>query len=165
MGSDIHAYVEQKEHDNWWHLASVSAGRNYEMFGLLAGVRGSKPLYPPKGIPDDIGWVVQEEYTLWVTDNICDCGERRCTPADAERWVRSGSSKWYDDKCHWVTHPDWHTPSWLTMAELENVIEKFDQLYYDETHTPSRRYVAIHGMMAEMERHCIQTRFVFWFDN
>jgi len=38
-------------------------GRNYELFSILAGVRGyGPPIIEPRGLPDDIGESVKEEY-------------------------------------------------------------------------------------------------------
>jgi hypothetical protein len=149
--------------DDWWHLAKVDANRAYGMFELLAGVRsynGIKPLYPPRGIPDDIGWSTQDEYTLRVTDALCDC-EGVCTLEQADEWVNSGNSAWYPGSSARITHPDWHTPSWLTADELGEVVSRYIEIYGN---VPIY-YSGIHAMMAKMNEHCVETRFVFWFDN
>jgi hypothetical protein len=73
MGCDIHVFLERRLNKGPWKLdpkhheeetyaggpvrynevASLS-GRNYELFGLIAGVRSmEEPLYDPRGIPDD----------------------------------------------------------------------------------------------------------------
>src|SRR5207237_4553244 len=52
MGADIHGFLEYRVGDRWfgiddgWH-----PGRDYELFPLLANVRGQGALYPPRGIP------------------------------------------------------------------------------------------------------------------
>jgi len=77
MGCDIHVYTEQYDtRDNTWHTndnfrlnrfygqyedqkefehESVYHGRNYQLFGILAGVRDTYvyPIASPRGIPDD----------------------------------------------------------------------------------------------------------------
>ena len=72
MGCDIHLYIEYKVNDGEWtadphhtmydddegYLRDVSAsGRDYSLFGALAGVRGDGP--DPKGLPDDISPIIK----------------------------------------------------------------------------------------------------------
>jgi hypothetical protein len=73
MGCDIHMFIEYKlgdapwkadEHhqilkeDGYEHLRQVSAtGRNYHLFGKLAGVRTNGP--EPKGLPDDCTEIIR----------------------------------------------------------------------------------------------------------
>jgi hypothetical protein len=84
MGCDIHICTEI-EKDNKWHIADkiklieeewqsdlylhapfyvekeIYEGRNYNLFSILAGVRGwSPPPIPPRGFPDDLSDEVQE---------------------------------------------------------------------------------------------------------
>jgi hypothetical protein len=56
VGADIHAFVEYKVDKEYFSLAEINFGRNYELFGLLAGVRGGEPLFDPKGSPTDMSW-------------------------------------------------------------------------------------------------------------
>ena len=76
MGTDIHVYVEVKNDKGNWELANlinnagerVSAyfGRNYELFGLLAGVRYADPniidCIREIGIPDDVTDYVEDTW-------------------------------------------------------------------------------------------------------
>ena len=39
MGCDIHPYLEIKVNNKWVFVGEVIAGRNYQLFGLLSGVR------------------------------------------------------------------------------------------------------------------------------
>jgi hypothetical protein len=51
MGCDIHAYVESKKPDSktWWGFGGrINPGRNYRMFGKLAGVRCDGCITKPK---------------------------------------------------------------------------------------------------------------------
>ena len=54
VGCDIHAAIEVREYNEWWtFVAQPSVRRNYELFSLLAGVRGEhEPWIPPRGLPD-----------------------------------------------------------------------------------------------------------------
>jgi len=74
MGCDIHAYIEvvhkgdqQREFvDDFGH---IYLGRNYELFSLMAGVRGGlEPVVGPKGIPTNISPGVHSAFTEWGID-------------------------------------------------------------------------------------------------
>lgn len=181
MGCDIHAHVEtgyvgRDEKEVWCHLCEFRFGRNYTLFGLMAGVRrysylpdankleealakrGMKTLDDPflseaesavivqeasdtgvtygqpsfveKGIPRDIDWKTSGEYTLSVLDGEDDEeGEHTCTRSQADSWMKNGSSEPWDTtdngKVIRITHPDWHTPSWLSTDEMETVATRF----------------------------------------
>lgn len=78
MGCDIHLFCERynKESKRWENLSlykkndngtfdavDVYIGRDYELFGLLAGVRSyTNPFVIPRGIPDDLSCEVAKEY-------------------------------------------------------------------------------------------------------
>jgi hypothetical protein len=49
----------------------------------------------------------------------------------AERWVKSGSSVFKNDrdgKPTWVSGPDWHSHSWLSLEEYRQVLVKYKVL-------------------------------------
>ena len=87
MGCDIHTHIEMQASDGTWHRAEDVItnpyyepgetypgnnpetyeewydGRNYGLFSVLAGVRGyGPPIIEPRGLPDDIGESVKEEW-------------------------------------------------------------------------------------------------------
>lgn len=79
MGCDIHGYVEvDKKHydedDSWWKSAGdifPFVGRAYDSFGCLFGVRNYAqfdPVAADRGIPDNAGRTVKEEYESWGID-------------------------------------------------------------------------------------------------
>jgi hypothetical protein len=75
MGCDIHVYVEYRRpgQADWAGFGDrVNPGRDYAVFGCLAGVRRGQPagLVPPRGIPDDLGWSCHGDWYLYITDNI-----------------------------------------------------------------------------------------------
>ena len=91
MGCDIHEFQEKRingvwvtadtwEKDKYWdgdgeqrleriEGTHINVGRNYDLFGLLAGVRrvveGS---FEPKGIPDDVSLELKANYESWGVD-------------------------------------------------------------------------------------------------
>jgi hypothetical protein len=171
MGCDIHAYIEKVEtfndgckHATCW--ARLSLQRDYTLFALLAGVRYHPRAHgfsagKTKGLPPDVlSYRVKEDAFLRIVDGERE-DERTCTRADVESWPR------YDNLClphpyygdhsdQYVMHPDWHSHSWMTVAELEQA----------QRHYSSPDLFAVLGAMRalngdEPER----SRLVFWFDN
>lgn len=81
MGCDIHFYVEHKV-DGVWRQEFVPdaddkryakywySGRNYLLFGLLAGVRNEHvtPLAEPRGLPSDLSEGLKQEWKQWKGD-------------------------------------------------------------------------------------------------
>lgn len=74
MGCDIHLFIEVVINDRWecvGELHSTSGhifvdeayhGRNYALFSILAGVRGSyEPIIEPRGLPSNISSEVSAE--------------------------------------------------------------------------------------------------------
>lgn len=89
MGADIHYYTEtetetgwkldqicywDEEYDGSYELMSVSneeiyIGRDYQLFGLLAGVRTEHPnQFDVKGFPDDASELLEMLYMYWDSD-------------------------------------------------------------------------------------------------
>lgn len=69
MGCDIHAHLEIKVNDKWEHWSALNLGRDYELFGLMAGVRGDlDPVSQPKGLPEDASLLTKMDSDKWDSD-------------------------------------------------------------------------------------------------
>jgi hypothetical protein len=97
MGCDIHIQVEYRtkidgtmqwcdgnlydtditkfhdSHENgpkYQRVCLINEGRNYTLFGLLAGVRNYdiKPIASPRGFPNDASKSIAKEYNAWGID-------------------------------------------------------------------------------------------------
>ena len=72
MGCDIHFNVEKQDASGKWRSATpknLYIGRNYLLFGYLAGVRSNvDPKFPPRGFPTDASAKVQANYKKWAGD-------------------------------------------------------------------------------------------------
>ena len=133
MGADIHMYLEFVDSEDWVSsVAKFSLDRNYTIFCLMAGVRSyerSRTIYPPRGLPEKVGWEADHYNTLYVIDK--DTNEEHYTSREtAEGWVERGISKWVDDNLQRVTHPDWHSHSWLTAEEFRQVKDTYETLEF-----------------------------------
>jgi hypothetical protein len=195
MGCDIHMYVEYRQtfasqraqweryrpgqefvEDRpapWFSFGSrINPGRDYGLFGLLAGVRAGSALIEPRGVPEDMSWVASSDYWCWIDYGESGDGVR---PEKVAEWVRYGRKtkgsykpsvlhdasgeriygKEHEGKPTHVEHPDWHTPSWLTLAEFERALGQGCDI----------EYRALLAAMKELERGGQETRVIFWFDN
>lgn len=160
MGCDIHGYIEYKRWptlDTPYCLFSGRLGdRDYSMFGLLAGVRQDGCMFEPRGIPKDISRTTLWEYGLFVSkEEGADGEDRTCSVESANKWVARGDSVWLDKNL--VSSPDWHTPSYVSTEEFEQVIQKRKEMEWGY----SEEWDAILAAMKALP----DARFVFWFDN
>lgn len=164
MGCDIHAFIEIKERDVWESVSEPYFSRNYGMFGLMAGVRGDSILFKPRGLPKDCGWNVNFQNNLFITTNTTD---EHCTTKEmAEQWVACGTSKWADEEHKTVTHPDWHSHSWLTIEEFSKCITHHAKLARANGYEGTAPYYKIAlGTMRAAKKLGYEVRLVFWFDN
>jgi hypothetical protein len=126
MGCDIHIAVEERIAEGWWtpvrlcgpikirknecspigYAAPEIAGRNYNFFAALAGVRGDGP--QPRGLPEDINpatrhWLAKmgDHTPSWLPiAEFCALylKHRRLTPGDTEDIKYPASEFFYLDE-------------------------------------------------------------------
>jgi hypothetical protein len=161
MGCDIHVYPEyasgsRQDGSDYWNLAcdSFELGRDYKLFGLMAGVRREGQLFPKKGLPTDVSLSVKWKNELFVVEGEGE-GEGTCSRASAEKW-----GGYVDGKKDRVFHPDWHSHSWLTLDELKAV----EKAYTAENGT-NYMLRSLIAMLSALDAAGKKTRVVFWFDN
>ena len=54
MGTDIHVHIEYRINGKWEHYGAPEVDRWYELFSVMAGVRGTQtPIVEPRGFPED----------------------------------------------------------------------------------------------------------------
>lgn len=133
MGCDIHAVIEycRKRQDgderepHWMTWATVSPGRNYAMFTAMAGVRGEegRAIVQPRGIPARVSFGVMNDYYLYVTENT-DGDPQSITQEKADKYLAYGSTR-HPTMPQYISGPDWHSASWLTTAEMEQVMTRY----------------------------------------
>ena len=206
MGCDIHLYIEYKskktEFDGYnpgWQSfgGSINPGRNYAMFALMADVRNYGDdklpvLVERRGMPDDAGYTATDNNRIYISETK---SEDYVSMETAKRWVKSGSSKFINDKDGnpiWVTNPDAHSHSWLTTSEFESVINKYLELeagwhkvrveehnkmvkeeniqpdswaYAPPSSNDEPEYQVVLTILKRFEELGYDARIVFWFDN
>jgi hypothetical protein len=126
----------------------------------MAGVRGDEePIVERRGYPKDAGYAAASDNHLFIVDVEDTDHPEYCTRILADRWLASGTSQLKEGNDCYVTHPDWHSHSWLTPDEFEEVLDGF--LMTDG-------YVKYHCFLAvlrTLENAGYKARLVFWFDN
>lgn len=168
MGCDIHVYTEYSEDGtNWYGFGGrINPGRDYGMFGIIAGLRtGDEPLYPLKGLPADAGWEAGRDAHLIINDEYAD-DDGYCSTANAEQWAKHGETiilNPHNGKPWRVTHPDWHSHTWLSREEYEEVLREYQRRYPSEK--VGTEWWGLLGAMAMMAGTGAQVRLVIWFDN
>lgn len=167
MVCDIHCFIEYErkgvENKYGWcpFGREVDPGRDYAVFEALAGVRGkvTKAMFKPRGIPSNLGYVARDANRLYMVDRPTD-NENEVERSKALDWVKSGQS--VIEEAHWVTHPDWHTHSWLFLEEFKRVIFALKA----EGDCWLLKYEAMIGAMEVLaDGGQNDVRVVFWFDN
>lgn len=169
MGCDIHAYVEYSTFQNaagedyWDCFISNAGGRDYDMFGILAGVRAPRePVVPLRGLPefDSLSWRAQQAAFLRISDDERHADiEGFCTTEQAKGWR---NPIFEARNFEWTFHPDWHSPGWLTADEFALCLGTY---MTDVRECYSIEWDAILASMRAFEERGAKTRLTFWFDN
>lgn len=172
MGADIHCYVEYTEKagsvplDDWQCFGGrINPGRNYYLFGLLAGVRGGPPIFEPRGMPQSYSYEVRGDHLIYVSDGG---GENTVTPERAEQLVNSCCAQYVKSvngaEKAFITHPDYHSHSFLSLDEYACVLKECEKAI-DYKYSISPEYYAVKAAMMELEKLGYVSRLVFWFDS
>ena len=132
----IRMEYQERKTKRYKYLGEFDGDKLYGVFGILAGVRSDiKPIYPPRGLPDDVNDCIYKEYKkgqpdLHTASWLSTSELRECLDAVYEiiRKEVEEEGRTYN--------PDW--------------AESYEQIY---------RY------MKSSEEDGDPTRIVFWFDN
>lgn len=152
----------------WHSYKRTNPGRNYLMFGILSkGVRSDidKGL-PSKGIPIEIGKEAEYDNSLLINDKYQD-EESFCSLENALEWEKNYGCKitYRKDIPYSVTHPDWHSHSWVNLKEYKYAIELYNELIDKKGYALNPEYLFLLGTMEKMDEMGYYPRIVFWFDN
>ncbi len=171
MGCDIHAYVEFVSNNTPEYVScaatDINVGGNYLLFALMACVRGEFPeSMAPKGVPTNLGWQVLDEFTLQVSDAEWASGmPGYCTLKRAKEHVSRRCSKWVKENER-ITHPDWHSASWLTADEMAEIANAYVKHCHSEALGFIDVFKATIAFMRVLDRSKNgKARLVFCFDN
>lgn len=176
MGCDIHMYVEyispqvlEKDPKTSWRDfgGRINPGRDYELFAQLAGVRGTpakgEPVAAGRGLPEGLAYAARDDSRMRVVPDDQEAGEGEVCMARALEWNKYGSKfiPLGDKPLYWIEHPDWHSPSWCTAAELQTAMRRSSRRWGG----PGVEYYALLGACKALERQGQKVRIVMWFDN
>jgi hypothetical protein len=138
MGCDIHLHIEIMIDDKWEHYSAPKIDRNYELFGLMAGVRDEtiEPICLPKGIKD-----IEDMTTITRFDM-----ERAFSDWHHFSWFNKNEIEKFSEEITKSFIKDNGYP-----VDLEQDIFHL-YLFGDDFHGPYRNEIQ-------------DVRFIFWFDN
>lgn len=138
MGCDIHCYIEYKKpsHQPWRNFGGrINPGRNYILFGALAGVRCDDiPHITPRGIAPDMAGAAFSDCSIYVSKLETGWeevgGDVHYSRSHAAECVGKGYCQWLprspsDNPPSFVTDSDYHTHSWLNADEFELAIASY----------------------------------------
>jgi hypothetical protein len=201
MGCDIHLFTEIKKSinsqdkwvnaDNWRYnpyyqegnddgermlsVESIYSGRNYELFGILAGVRdhSNDSIDDPRGLPEDVSEVTKKESDRWDGDGHSHSWltlkelkeyqglhpvvkrEGFISPEDAE--LLDAGEETPDVWCEFTSVSTWVKREWEEGYDvLKPIIDEMDKRVREEF------WVWGDEPKPELDE---KIRIVFWFDN
>ena len=186
MGADIHTFIEyayvresdDERPESWYSFGGrINPSRDYEMFALLANVRGIGALYPPRGVPDQLSWTTRDAFYMTVlheprldfANNPLPAEEGEVSAETAAGWVARGYSRYEGTdpttgRPLRITHPDWHSPSWLTLSEFDRVLAAHKRNTIGGRVHPG--WLALRAALKAFDdAPGFKARLVFWFDN
>lgn len=141
MGCDIHTNVEVKNNGIWENINFEPFDwRSYNMYALLADVRNDgsiKPMFEPRGLPNDVSLDIYEEHKEWGYDAH---SSSYLTLRELTEYDYSEPHINQDDDL--ITEDDIYTPIKFLNERYFNDIEKMKE----------------YGDLDDV-------RVVFWFDN
>lgn len=197
MGADIHLFSEKKKTVNneekwvnadYWtinpyfetdkdeqelELVSIYDDRNYDLFNVLAEVRGNGPsISPPRGLPDDVSSIVKKESDRWDGDGhshsyftLAELKEyyknnshtshngflskRQITELDEDNHTPYNWSEW--------SNPDLEYREWKEVSSLKKIVDKVD--------ARMRKEFWVSKDDEDTSKFDDKFRIVFWFDN
>lgn len=162
MGCNIHLYVEKRSRQgNTWFDSSIRdfSERSYKMFAALNNVRNDFGITPLeyRGFPHDGSFIVTRKYfSFQVVDNVTDSDNQI---SKEEAGLVLPINKISIGKNVYCVDPDWHSPNWCTLKELQ-------ECYNRVSDSCSIEWLAIISYMTTLELYGdYETRAVFWFDN
>lgn len=166
MGCDIHMHVEYRHdtNDEWrcgdyfvllpestlekpeYSFVSIYDHRNYDLFGVLAGVRGSagnNQIDSPRGLPEDVTDFVREHYEYWGMD------AHSCSYLTLRELIEFDKYDWDDSE----------EESHILIPLIDRIKQRADELNLIYDFYWDGRF------RGESMRKAENIRIVFWFDN
>ena len=177
---------EDSEKISAFNLGELLISRDYELFDALGDGRSSDEitepsLYGSRGLPKNISFAVENRYFHIVDNRESEFDKllelhpslSKITTKKADKWLSEGCSFLGEEEKVWrnnkwenlqrVSHPGWHSCSWLTLKEIYESLAHYDlpvgELFIDF------RILLSTMEQFEQELGVGHTRLVFWFDN
>ena len=168
MGCDIHGVIECFKYGSYFTFAEVEIARDYKLFSAIAfGDGGSTDRlpYPPRGLPSDHSSRVTDLFFI-ESDALQEIEAQIGSdePFEPEE-IAKGWGDWALEKYNAfqiLPGPDFHTPGWLRLSELEKALDHAGLKLSDQ----SPEFSAVLSSMRVLANAYgdENVRLVFWFD-
>ena len=166
---------EDKKYERELDIESIYSGRDYELFGILADVRGygNEVISDPRGLPKDVSDIVKAESDKWGSDGhshshltlkeLVEYLEKH-PHINESGFVPSVQAKELDENgvepTMWAEEVspqlDWEYREWKRTTSVGKLVEKLKQRYSDIFWVRPEKQIT-----EDYEK----IRIVFWFDN
>jgi len=170
----INPYFGDDEYEQELDIVSIYNNRNYDLFNVLAGVRGNGPsISQPRGLPDDVSSIVKKESDSWDGDGH---SHSYLTLAELKEYYKNNSHtphngflskqqiKELDEDNHtpysWRSewsHPNFEYREWKEISPLKVIVDKVDERM--------RKEFWVREDEEDTSKFDDRFRIVFWFDN
>lgn len=169
IGCDIYGFLEVRDRNGVWKFkGKIPGGRDYDWFGVLAGIRNYanvKPIAELRGIPTDISIKLAKKIAYWGGLNGCSCS-----------WLTLKDFSEYDWDCVFVDgriskvnrktgEEIWKAISFSIMNTEPDLYEYkyLSRIVGDLIQDDWRRFLDKMELLAT-KRGLENVRIVFWFD-
>jgi hypothetical protein len=161
METDIYAFIEYKTRGTYRDWARPTLPRNKTIFACLACGDGGTPddlQYPPRGLPAGYSATIADAFFM-DGDDAREIAEQVGVNLDINDYPDWAKLEYVESGC--FPNPNWHTPSWLTLSELELVLAQC----VESTGVVPPEYQAITSAMRSLADAYGRdnVRLVFWF--
>lgn len=167
-------YTEDGKNGNLYEQRSIYLGRNYELFCILANVRGycENTISDPKGLPEDVSSIVKDRSDYWkddghshsyltlkeinnfLSENPTVWIEGMISPESIKELESSGKTPTMS--AGFTTSEGWDYRTWEEESPLAGLANKITERLKEEF------YLFDDDKIEEFDE---KIRIVFWFDN
>lgn len=149
MGCNIHAYIEVLTGENWRFFAAIGRWNQSSFANILIKKRA-------RGLPLDVTLEVKEAFSFRVVKGETGGDKHLISEADAMKMLKKGA---IDMGGGFISNPDWISPSWLDLYEMERVESTYRYEFWEISF---QQHVV--NAMTGIAKHGASVRLVYWFD-
>ncbi len=150
MSTMMYGHIEYHVYERWLYFAEVHVERSYPLYDILRQTR--------RGVPSPMSPRCFHAWSLYVTEEENNLA-RGISRRRAESLTVRGKAEWINE--HFITDPDFHSPSWANLEELTQMYETF---LAGSEQSERLELPTVRAALAAMSQ-LPNPRLIYWFDN